>query len=195
MSDISTGANDRLHREAAWSQALRVRAGGRSANERRKCLRLGGVLIVSVRDYAVIDRRSPDVRPYPSHIEGGHRFTGEQVWEWDGDQYDLTQRLVKKHLANIRGAMSLHPVLRDHNFSFARAARCRGVRARRARRAPRWRVLPATSYRPCGVTRATRRCRCQARGVAAAAVGLILAAEPPSAAAIVDVRLQLNAIR
>ena len=40
-----------------------------------------------------------------------------------------------------------------------------------------------------------RRCCRQARGVAAAAGGLILGAEPPSAAAIVDSRLQQNAIR
>jgi SAM-dependent methyltransferase len=128
-SDISTGAIDRLEREAA-GRKLSVSAQvadmrtlsstysetfaailacdnaiphlltdaeiGTAFSECRKCLRLGGVLIVSVRDYAVIDRRSPDVRPYPSHIESGHRFTGEQVWEWDGDQYDVTQRLVEE---------------------------------------------------------------------------------------------------
>src|SRR6266581_9446263 len=49
--------------------------------ECRRCLRPGGVLIVSVRDYAAIERRSPDVRPYGSHTEGGRRFTAEQVWE------------------------------------------------------------------------------------------------------------------
>ena len=39
------------------------------------------------------------------------------------------------------------------------------------------------------------RCSWQARGVAAAAAGPILEVEPSSAAATVDVRLQLNAIR
>ncbi len=64
--------------------------------ECRKCLRTGGVLILSVRDYAAIERHSPDVRPYPSHTEGGRRFTAEQVWEWDGDRYDLTLRLTEE---------------------------------------------------------------------------------------------------
>lgn len=65
-------------------------------SECRRCLRVGGVLVISVRDYALIERRSPDIRPYPSHVEGGRRFTGEQVWEWDGDRYDLTQRLIEE---------------------------------------------------------------------------------------------------
>jgi SAM-dependent methyltransferase len=64
--------------------------------ECRRCLRPGGVLVVSVRDYAAIERRSPDVRPYGSHTEGGRRYTAEQVWEWDGDRYDLTLRLTEE---------------------------------------------------------------------------------------------------
>ena len=64
----------------------------------RRCLRPGGVLIVSVRDYAAIERRSPDVRPYGSHLEGERRYTAEQVWEWDGDWYDLTLRLTEESL-------------------------------------------------------------------------------------------------
>lgn len=66
----------------------------RAFAECRKCLRRGGVLVISVRDYAAIERRSPDVRPYGAHLEGGHRYTAEQVWEWDGDRYDVTLRLT-----------------------------------------------------------------------------------------------------
>jgi SAM-dependent methyltransferase len=62
--------------------------------ECRKCIRRGGLLIASVRDYSAIERRSPDVRPYASHTEEGHRYTADQVWEWDGDQYDVTLRLT-----------------------------------------------------------------------------------------------------
>jgi SAM-dependent methyltransferase len=64
--------------------------------ECRRCLRPGGVLIVSVRDYAAITRVSPDVRPYGAHAEGTRRYTAEQVWEWDGDHYDLTLRLTEE---------------------------------------------------------------------------------------------------
>ena len=54
-----------------------------------RCLRRGGVAVFSVRDYAVIERRNPDVRPYGMRVEGGCRFLAVQVWEWDGDCYDL----------------------------------------------------------------------------------------------------------
>ena len=58
-----------------------------------RCLAPGGVLLVSVRDYAAIERKSPDIRPYGARTDGDRRYTVEQVWEWDGDQYDLTLRI------------------------------------------------------------------------------------------------------
>ncbi len=55
-----------------------------------RCLRPGGVAVFSVRDYAAIERVSPDVRPYGlRNDEAGNRFLAVQAWEWDGDQYDL----------------------------------------------------------------------------------------------------------
>ncbi len=54
-----------------------------------RCLCPGGVAIFSVRDYAVIKRVNPDVRPYGLRHEDGNRFLAAQVWEWDGDHYDL----------------------------------------------------------------------------------------------------------
>jgi SAM-dependent methyltransferase len=54
-----------------------------------RCLRPGGVAIFSVRDYAAIERVNTEVRPYGLRVEAGHRFLAVQVWEWDGDQYDL----------------------------------------------------------------------------------------------------------
>jgi SAM-dependent methyltransferase len=62
--------------------------------ECRRCLLPGGILLVSARDYAAIERKTPDVRPYGGRAEGGHRYAAEQIWEWDGDQYELTLRLV-----------------------------------------------------------------------------------------------------
>ena len=55
----------------------------------RRCLRPGGVAVFSVRDYAAIERRTPDVRPYGLHRTAEGRFLAVQVWEWEGDQYDL----------------------------------------------------------------------------------------------------------
>ncbi|HOB03428.1 MAG TPA: class I SAM-dependent methyltransferase [Casimicrobium huifangae] len=53
-------------------------------------LRPGGVFVMSVRDYAEIPRISPDVRPYGLRHVDGNRFFAVQIWEWEGDQYDLS---------------------------------------------------------------------------------------------------------
>jgi SAM-dependent methyltransferase len=58
-------------------------------------VRPGGVVVVSVRDYAAMERRNPDVRPYGVRIDRqGNRFLAVQVWEWEGDQYDLRMYLT-----------------------------------------------------------------------------------------------------
>ena len=53
-----------------------------------RCLRPGGVAVFSVRDYAAIERgtRRSSLR---NAVEGGWRFLAVQVWEWEGDWYDL----------------------------------------------------------------------------------------------------------
>ena len=61
-----------------------------------RCLRPGGVVLLSVRDYAAIVRKSPDVRPYGLRYEGGKRFLAVQAWEWDGDQYELRLYLTSE---------------------------------------------------------------------------------------------------
>jgi SAM-dependent methyltransferase len=53
-------------------------------------LRPGGAAVVSVRDYAKIPRISPDVRPYGLRDYNGCRSLIVQVWEWDGEYYDLS---------------------------------------------------------------------------------------------------------
>ena len=64
--------------------------------ECRRVLAPGGVLLISVRDYATIERRSPDYRPYGHRIEGDCEYAAEQTWNWDGEQYDLTLRLTER---------------------------------------------------------------------------------------------------
>lgn len=66
-----------------------------------RCLRPGGVAVFSVRDYAAIERINPDVRPYGMRYEAGNRFLAVQVWEWDGDQYDLRVYLTSESPAGI----------------------------------------------------------------------------------------------
>lgn len=60
-----------------------------------RSLRGGGVVVISVRDYASIERKSPDVRPYGlRRDEQGRRFLAVQAWEWDADQYDVRMYLT-----------------------------------------------------------------------------------------------------
>jgi SAM-dependent methyltransferase len=61
-----------------------------------RCLRPGGAAVFSVRDYASIERKTPDVRPYGMRYQDGNRFLAVQVWEWDGDQYDLRMYLTSE---------------------------------------------------------------------------------------------------
>lgn len=66
-----------------------------------RCLRPGGIAVFSVRDYAAIERVNPDVRPYGMRYEAGSRFLAIQVWEWDGDQYDLRMYLTSESPAGV----------------------------------------------------------------------------------------------
>ena len=61
-----------------------------------RCVQPGGIVVLSVRDYAAIARKSPDVRPYGLRREGGNRFLAVQVWEWEGDRYDLRLYLTSE---------------------------------------------------------------------------------------------------
>jgi SAM-dependent methyltransferase len=62
-----------------------------------RCLCPGGGLVISVRDYDRIERKTPDIRPYGSRVEGGVEYTATQVWEWEGDRYDLRLQLAEHH--------------------------------------------------------------------------------------------------
>jgi SAM-dependent methyltransferase len=61
----------------------------------RRCLRPGGIAVFSVRDYARIERRSPDLRPHAVRVEAGARLLSYQLWQWDGDCYDLHMYLTR----------------------------------------------------------------------------------------------------
>jgi len=56
----------------------------------------GGIAVISVRDYAGIERRDADVRPYGARRQGGARYLAVQVWDWEGDQYDLSMYLTEE---------------------------------------------------------------------------------------------------
>lgn len=61
-----------------------------------RVLEADGLAVYSVRDYAGIARKTPDVRPHGLRFDGGSRFLAVQVWEWDGDRYDLRMYLTEE---------------------------------------------------------------------------------------------------
>ncbi len=65
--------------------------------ECHQCTAPGGVAIFSVRDYAAIERKSPDVRPYGVRQEGDTRYLPWQIWDWEpsGTHYRVTLYLVE----------------------------------------------------------------------------------------------------
>jgi glycine/sarcosine N-methyltransferase len=65
-------------------------------SECRRVLSPGGILLVSVRDYATIERRTPDLHSYGTRAIGGCTYAAEQSWEWEGNEYALTLRLTEE---------------------------------------------------------------------------------------------------
>lgn len=64
------------------------------------CLSGGGGCIVTVRDYAREERGRNLVKPYGVRIENGKRYLLFQVWDFDGEHYDLTFFFVEEDLSS-----------------------------------------------------------------------------------------------
>ena len=64
------------------------------------CLRPGGGCLLTVRDYEREPRGTNIVKPYGARIEDGKRHVAIQVWDFDGDQYDLTIYFVQEDLSS-----------------------------------------------------------------------------------------------
>lgn len=54
-----------------------------------KCTRPDGLCLITVRDYAALERGGVQFRPYGVRTENGVRHLLFQVWEWRGDLYDF----------------------------------------------------------------------------------------------------------
>ncbi|GEM_PF-127092 len=59
-----------------------------------KCIRPGGVCIISVRDYEKEDMSKQQVKPYGIREENGVRWLLWQVWDPHGSTYDVTMYFV-----------------------------------------------------------------------------------------------------
>lgn len=63
------------------------------------CVPVGGGCIVTVRDYAREERGRNLVKPYGVRVQGGRRYLIFQVWDFEGERYDLAFYFVEEDLA------------------------------------------------------------------------------------------------
>lgn len=59
------------------------------------CTRPGGLNIISVRDYATVERGGLQIKPYGVRYDGSVRYVLFQVWEWRDSLYDLSFYFVR----------------------------------------------------------------------------------------------------
>lgn len=64
------------------------------------CVRPGGGCLISVRDYDKEERGSNLVKHYGARIEDGKRYVMFQVWDFQGDHYDLSFFVVEDDMAS-----------------------------------------------------------------------------------------------
>jgi SAM-dependent methyltransferase len=62
------------------------------------CARPGGGCLLTIRDYEHEKRGKNIFKPYGVRVEGGNRYAIFQVWDFEGDIYDLTMFIVKEDL-------------------------------------------------------------------------------------------------
>jgi hypothetical protein len=67
-------------------------------------VRPGGGCLVTVRDYAMEERGRNLVKPYGVRVENGKRYLLFQVWDFEGECYDLAFFFVEEDLATHRVA-------------------------------------------------------------------------------------------
>jgi len=64
------------------------------------CLRPGGGCLISVRDYDREERGKNLVKPYGIREQGGKRYFVFQVWDFEGEYYDVTLYFVEEDLCS-----------------------------------------------------------------------------------------------
>lgn len=59
------------------------------------CLRPGGGCVITIRDYDKEERGEGIVKPYGIREEDGKRYLIWQVWDFEGEQYDLSMYFIE----------------------------------------------------------------------------------------------------
>ena len=63
-----------------------------------RCIRPGGGILITVRDYDREERGRNLVKPYGVREQDGKRYLVFQVWDFEGDRYDLTMYFVEEEM-------------------------------------------------------------------------------------------------
>jgi SAM-dependent methyltransferase len=66
------------------------------------CARPGGGCLITIRDYEQEKRGQSILKPYGVRVEGDNRYVIFQIWDFEGDIYDLTMCFVKEDLHSKR---------------------------------------------------------------------------------------------
>ncbi len=85
------------------------------------CVPAGGGCIVTVRDYEKEERGRNLVKPYGVRVEDGRRYLLFQVWDFDGDCYDVSFYFVEEDLATR--AVQTH-VMRSRYYAISTDRLC-----------------------------------------------------------------------
>jgi SAM-dependent methyltransferase len=80
------------------------------------CASTGGGCLITVRDYEAEERGTNLVKPYGVRIDDGKRYLLFQVWDFDGEHYDLSLFITEEHLAS--GEVKTH-VMRSRYYAIS----------------------------------------------------------------------------
>ena len=82
----------------------------------RACAATGGGCLITVRNYELETRDRNIVKPYGTRIENGKRYLPFQVWDFDGDHYDMSLFIIEEELAS--GKVMTH-VMRSRYYAIS----------------------------------------------------------------------------
>ena len=89
-----TGAADVIMAaDNALPHLLSLRDIETALRELRRCVRPGGIVLITMRDYSVQPAGTREIKPYGERTWNGRRFAAEQEWLWQGSTYRLTLRI------------------------------------------------------------------------------------------------------
>jgi SAM-dependent methyltransferase len=89
------------------------------------CLAPGGGCLITVRDYAQEVRGRNLLKPYGVRVENGSRYVLFQVWDFEGDHYDLGFYFVVENL--LMGSVETH-VMRSKYYAISTDRLCELMR-------------------------------------------------------------------